>query len=90
MDINGYRFELIPQQVHIANKSWQSAWIKDFSVEDGVTYLLNPGTALYLGYTNRYANTAEPGRPDYMPPVILPTTLTGRSAFVKVSYFFRR
>ena len=55
-----------------------------------VTYLLNPGTALYLGYTNRYANAAEPGRPDYMPPVILPTTLTGRSAFVKVSYFFRR
>ncbi|CAO1325840.1 unnamed protein product, partial [Diamesa serratosioi] len=42
MDINGYRFELIPKQVFIANGNWQSAWIKDFSVEDGVTYLLNP------------------------------------------------
>lgn len=42
MDINGYRFELIPRQVFIDNENWQSAWIKDFSVEDGVTYLLNP------------------------------------------------
>lgn len=42
MDINGYRFELIPKQVFDANLNWQSAWIKDFSVEDGVTYLLNP------------------------------------------------
>ena len=42
MDINGYRFELIPKQVFIANGNWQSAWIKEFAVEDGATYLLSP------------------------------------------------
>ena len=54
-----------------------------------LTYLLNPGTAVYLGYTSRYANVGEPGRPEYLPPVLTPATLTNRGLFVKLSYFYR-
>lgn len=43
MDINGYRFELIPKDVWKADKgSWDKSWVKDFPIADGVTYLLNP------------------------------------------------
>lgn len=46
MDINGYRFELIPKKDFVTNSgSWKGSWIKDFSVEDGVTYLLTPLSA---------------------------------------------
>lgn len=43
MDINGYRFELIPKDVFKKNNgSWSKSWVKDFPVADGVTYLLGP------------------------------------------------
>ena len=54
-----------------------------------LTYMINPGTALYAGYTSRYANVNDPARPDYMPPVVSPSTLLDRSFFIKVSYLFR-
>jgi hypothetical protein len=53
-----------------------------------LTYLLTPGTALYIGYTDGYANVA-------LDPVTgvrgtrSPTTSTGRQFFVKASYLFR-
>lgn len=55
-----------------------------------VTYLLNPGTALYVGYTDAYANLL-------LDPRLAPsarrgggaTTSVGRQFFVKVSYLFR-
>jgi hypothetical protein len=53
-----------------------------------LTYLLTPGTALYIGYTDGYDNFA-------LDPVAgirttrSPTTSTGRQFFVKSSYLFR-
>ncbi len=59
-----------------------------------LTYLLHPGTALYLGYTDRYENLAlDPGMPPSQPPSLRfigsPTTSTGRQFFAKISYLFR-
>ncbi len=59
-----------------------------------VTYLLHPGTAVYVGYTDRYANLMlDPGSPPSFPPTLnriaSPTTSTGRQFFVKMSYLFR-
>lgn len=53
-----------------------------------LTYLVHPGTALYVGYTDGYQNLA------IAPGGILvyrraPTTSTGRQVFVKLSYLFR-
>jgi predicted porin len=55
-----------------------------------VTYLLNPGTALYVGYNDRRENfandpEARPGLRRYGPP----TYLSGRQVFVKLSYLLR-
>ena len=53
-----------------------------------VTYLVNPGTALYVGYSDGYENVAL----DPLRGVTLqrrPTTSTGRQFFVKSSYLFR-
>lgn len=46
MDVNGFRFELIPKEVFLDdNESWSRSWIKDFAVEDDVTYLISPLSA---------------------------------------------
>ena len=53
-----------------------------------LTYLLNPGTALYIGYNDGYDNIAvDPGIGTR--PIAGPTTSTGRQFFVKASYLFR-
>jgi hypothetical protein len=53
-----------------------------------MTYLVSPGTALYVGFTDGYDNvvldTALGVRPSRSP-----TTSTGRQFFVKSSYLFR-
>jgi hypothetical protein len=57
-----------------------------------LTYLVHPGTALYVGYTDGYDNLrrdeaeAAPGPPR---PGGAPTVSTGRQIFVKSSYLFR-
>jgi hypothetical protein len=54
------------------------------------TYLLHPGTAVYVGYTDGYSNLRLTGLPS--PPVAYrsaPTTPTGRILFVKASYLLR-
>jgi hypothetical protein len=54
-----------------------------------LTWLLNPGTGLYVGYNNRYEDIADrlttpaPRFPG------LPGTLTGRELFIKLSYALR-
>jgi predicted porin len=55
-----------------------------------VTYLLNPGTALYVGYTDRFENLAidQMGQPS-LRRTVSPTTGVGRQFFVKMSYLFR-
>ena len=55
-----------------------------------VTYLLNPGTALYVGYTDRYDNLAlDPTIPPRLRPTRSPSTSTARQFFVKISYLLR-
>jgi len=54
------------------------------------TYLIHPGTALYVGYTDIYENLRfNPSRPPYLTPAGSPDFNTGRQAFVKLSYLFR-
>lgn len=53
-----------------------------------VTYLVNPWTALYVGYTDAYANFRVEPRSGLV-RAGGPTTSTGRQVFVKVSYLLR-
>lgn len=63
---------------------------KRFTADFLLTYLLNPGTALYIGYTDRYDNRVlEPGMPPSLQFIRSPSTSTGRQLFIKVSYLFR-
>lgn len=63
---------------------------KRFTADVLVTYLVNPGTALYVGYTDRYENLAlDPTLPPTLRRTASPTTSTGRQFFVKMSYLFR-
>jgi len=53
-----------------------------------MTYLVNPGTAVYIGYTGGYDNVAID--PQGVRGLIRnPSTSTGRQFFVKTSYLFR-
>jgi hypothetical protein len=55
-----------------------------------LTYLIHPGTALYLGYTDRIENLRLfPGVPPTVAPIGFPSTTTARQFFAKVSYLFR-
>lgn len=63
---------------------------KRFGADVLLTYLLNPGTALYVGYTDIYENWALD--PTVSPRVWRsnsPVTSVGRQFFVKLSYLFR-
>ncbi|HWR35456.1 MAG TPA: DUF5916 domain-containing protein [Clostridia bacterium] len=54
------------------------------------TYMINPGTALYVGYTDVYDNLRlENSAPGGLMRSNSPTTPTGRQVFVKLSYLFR-
>ena len=53
-----------------------------------MTYLLSPGTALYVGYTDGYDNVALDVTGN-LRPTRSPTTSTGRQFFIKSSYLFR-
>lgn len=55
-----------------------------------VTYLLNPGTALYVGYTDNYENLSlDPTTPPTLHRTASPATSIGRQFFVKMSYLLR-
>jgi len=55
------------------------------------TYLLNPGTALYVGYTDRRENLAlEPTTPPILRRTDSPGLVAGRQVFLKASYLIRR
>jgi hypothetical protein len=54
------------------------------------TYLVHPGTALYLGYTDIFENLQfDPLHPPYLTQNGWPSLNTGRQAFVKLSYLLR-
>jgi hypothetical protein len=54
-----------------------------------LTWLLHPGTALYVGYNNHYGDLAGPFTTQ--PPLAsrFPATITGKELFIKVSYLLR-
>jgi hypothetical protein len=55
-----------------------------------LTYLIHPGTAVYVGYTDRLENLRlYPGMPPTVAPIGFPSTTTARQFFAKVSYLFR-
>jgi len=62
---------------------------KRFSVDVLITYLVNPWTAIYVGYVDGYENLLVGG--PTQPPIRggAPTTSVGRQLFAKVSYLFR-
>ena len=58
------------------------------------TYLINPGTAFYVGYTDGYenlglANALTPAERRMLRRTVSPATSTGCRFFAKVSYLFR-
>ncbi len=64
----------------------QKRWAGDVLL----TYLLNPGTAIYLGYTDNYENVRVlPTTPPSIGFTHSADTSTGRQFFVKVSYLLR-
>jgi len=55
-----------------------------------LTYLVNPGTALYVGYRDGYENLAIlPGTPPALYRTEDPTTSVGRQLFLKLSYLLQ-
>ena len=55
-----------------------------------VTYLVNPSTALYVGYIDRFENLAlDPTTPPSLRRTTSPATSTARQVFVKLSYLLR-
>jgi hypothetical protein len=55
-----------------------------------LTYLLHPGTALYVGYTNVHENVAfDPLMSPALQRTEFPDTTTGRQVFIKLSYLLR-
>lgn len=59
-----------------------------FTADLLATYLLNPGTAVYVGYTDGYQNVALDDA-TRLRTIARPTTSTGRQIFVKTSYLLR-
>ncbi|MCS6818159.1 MAG: carbohydrate binding family 9 domain-containing protein [Blastocatellia bacterium] len=63
---------------------------KRVAVDILVTYLVNPWTALYVGYTDHWENIGlDPTSPGGLRRLGAPTRSTGRQVFVKFSYLFR-
>ena len=70
----------------LSSEDHERRWFADYLL----TYLLSPGTALYVGYTDRLENFAVfPGPPPELRRTGSPSTSVGRQFFVKVSYLLR-
>jgi hypothetical protein len=55
-----------------------------------LTYLVNPGTALHIGYIDQFENIdILPGSPPGLRRIGRPATSVGRQVFAKVSYLLR-
>ena len=63
---------------------------KRFTSDVLLTYLINPWTALYAGYTDAYGNLEiDPFSRDRLRPTDSVFHSTGRQVFVKMSYLLR-
>ena len=64
---------------------------KRLRLEAFLTYMMNPGTTLHLGYTDRYENLVlDPMMPGTIRPIPGPTQPVNRRFVVKISYLIRR
>jgi hypothetical protein len=63
---------------------------KQFTTDVLLTYLLHPGTAVYLGYNNGYSDlTLHPGASPFVTAQGAPNNSTSRLFFIKLSYLLR-
>jgi len=63
---------------------------KQFTTDVLFTYLLHPGTAIYLGYNNGYSDlNLRPGPPPSVTAQGTPNNPTSRLFFIKLSYLLR-
>jgi hypothetical protein len=63
---------------------------KQFTTDVLFTYLLHPGTAIYLGYSNGYSDlNLRTGPPPFVAAQGAPDNTTTRLFFIKVSYLLR-
>lgn len=63
---------------------------KRFTADLLATYMVNPWTAVYAGYTDGYGNLGlDPLRPDRLRPTASVFNPLGRQVFLKVSYLVR-
>ncbi|MGH7538870.1 MAG: DUF5916 domain-containing protein [Gemmatimonadales bacterium] len=62
---------------------------REWAVDLLLTYQVHPGTALYLGYTDRYKYLTIVGTPAEVVPSRSPGVSVGRQVFVKLSYLWR-
>jgi hypothetical protein len=63
---------------------------KQFTTDVLFTYLLHPGTAVYVGYNNEYNDlTLNPGMPPFVKVQGAPDNSSSRLFFVKLSYLLR-
>jgi len=60
-----------------------------WTVDVLLTYLVNPGTALFVGYRDGYENLGLQGSPPTLYRTDEPTISVGRQVFVKMSYLLR-
>jgi hypothetical protein len=81
---------IVDYYVQLPNESLvQQTHLKQVTTDVLLTYLIHPGTAAYIGYTNRFQNLV----PDPLSPPTLvsggpPTFQTDRLLFLKLSYLF--
>ncbi len=62
---------------------------KQFTTDVLLTYLLHPGTAVYLGYNNGYSDLTLHGLPPTVSAQGAPNNSTSRLFFIKLSYLLR-
>ena len=63
---------------------------QQFSYDLLLTYLVQPGTAVYIGYLDRYDNVRfDPEQPGMLFQSRSPRTSTGRQFYVKLSYLLQ-
>jgi hypothetical protein len=63
---------------------------KQFTTDLLLTYLVHPGTAVYVGYNNGYTDLLlRSGAPPFVTALGAPNNSTSRLFFVKLSYLFR-
>jgi hypothetical protein len=79
-------YEAVVPNADLTDEDDERKWSADVLL----TYLLNPGTALHVGYTDQYENVEwTPGLSRKLRRTGSPGTSVGRQVFAKVSYLLR-